>query len=54
MRRQGDAHKGVFKGVWAASGSAGGGEGGMVDDTVLTFELVPSHTESAWVARELT
>lgn len=53
MQRQGDAHKCVFKGVWAASGAAGG-EGGVVDDTVLAFELVPSHTDSARVARELT
>lgn len=40
--------------LWAASGAAGGGEGGVVDDTVLAFELVPSHTDSARVARELT
>lgn len=58
MRRQGDAHKGICKGVGGQrAGTAGDGYGGggakKIDNVVLAFEFVPSCVESAWVAWEL-
>lgn len=52
MQRQGDAHKGISRGIGGQCDGDGGGGAVPVDKYLAshTFEFVPSCTEDAWVA----